>query len=603
MVTPSGSTQRTKLPQAIPIAAAEPPPLERIPPAIRNQRRTPLWVWLVPSLSVAAVVLVAVVVLSSGAFQRASEQVASLDAANQKKAAQPAAQDPAIGNKPPTPDKKAVAGKGDQASTGKGDVQTPAANGENPAKPGGPPKATPPPDNQTGNTVAGAAGTNPSNTPPAGAGATVGGKPISDGQKAPQKPDGKGPAPAVDSPIGKSKVAATDAAKKDEKKTSDALASANPTGTKKPSDKHDPDSVAEPLPAVLKLPEGLKEKQDHLIPGTEIPDGTGMESIEIWVPVDDKQPLNVSRLSPASAVVFLSTTPPTELATFRFDQTSHAVVITPRLTDELGRLRYCVLCINCKKDRKKFQFFAPFDKPPTSPSRDHPRPSWTIAISKVTSETPPLRVESVALRSSKATYIFRPDEIAEKRQPLSESLTSAELNDQLGAAAHQASSNRDDLKIALRVKQIDSGIDFWLPDLKKLFSDMTKVHESRFVEFFDDDKSESAEERQRRRGDARKRIKKQVVKGNERQKIIAALKQFRTELDDKEKSGLDVDRKKEALHRRMHESNALLDDLTRAQELETEVNALAIKSVRLFYELTDQNGKRQKNYLIRVEGD
>ncbi len=199
---------------------------------------------------------------------------------------------------------------------------------------------------------------------------------------------------------------------------------------------------------------------------------------------------------------------------------------------------------------------------------------------------PPLQVEvatvQITSKTTQAMYAFCPEAVeARKGEALLTSLMSPELN-QLLLAIAGTKLDRTDLNLPLHAKQTESSVDFWFSsdDAKRVLGAVTSVQKSRLIDAITHYYDPNPDPKERNRAAAR--IRKQS--GTDRQKIVAALNDFRKEV----LSAFDS-KKPQKLPPVLEDLARLEIDLERAGNLQNNLNAAVLKGARLFYNVKDQD--------------
>jgi hypothetical protein len=584
----AGTTPRTREGILLQNVPAGPPPLEPRIRKVEDKKRVPVWVWLIASLSAAAVVFGSIFLYAVNHPRQAPIQVAGGDATigEAKKQA-------------PQPVNAGEENKNKTAEERK-DHKAPAS-----AKA----VATPPSSTSAKTSVAakaGAAGPKAANqASPTNSTVAKDPKSVEPLPSTSQSASGKPDPQSTSKPLTVAGIAANAARPDDPKKPPRPPARTDPRETQNPAHGLNAASAPLRLPSVLLLPSDLKPKQEAtLIAGADSPGQSRPWSLSLWLPSDGKQSLKVSKGSDTSVALCQAATGSDDLVRFRLNDRTREITITastPR-AEAIKALYFCVLCVGQGHERKTFQFFRPSVAAPGSPAPEHKRPSWTIPVSGPIQEMPPLAVEVATVqltsKTSQTTYAFRPEMAQDKKGgALLASLMSSELNQQL-LAVTGSKSERADINLALHVKQTATSVDFWFgsEDMKRLFTAVTNVQTSRLIDIMVNYRDPSPDQLKKQHDEAARNIKRQ--KGNERQKVSAALKSFR----DKLQEPLDPAKLK-SFQRILGDLDRLQNDLERTDGLQNDLNAAVLKGARLFYHVSDQDGQIQRNYVVKLESD
>ncbi len=582
-----GSTLRLRESASLPNMPSGPPPLEPRIRKLEEEKRVPLWVWLIASLSAAAVVFGAIFIFAINRARTTSNEVAG-DAVGGE--AKKAAQQPANSDKAKTGD----AGKGDKApDTSKTTAAAPSSTTS--ASKGEVAKS----HDGKGNSQTASAATpkaenkQPEKAPANGAASKGDSKTVVQDRGAPEPPKEKAGTPSAKPPSG---TAPTGESKKPEQ------LAANATSKGIPSAKHEQRPADPPLslPNYRSLAHVKPNEEATLIDAKDLPDQSVPLSVTLWVPSDGKQSLTTSKRPPETIVLCETTNVTEDLAALRFDLQTHNVMIKTSKADALKALHFCVLCVSHGQERRTFQFLQTVVVTPTSPASDHKRPSWTIATPQSSQEMPPLAVDvahvHVTSRTSQTMYSFRPEPSQGKKgDALLVSLMSSELNQRLVALAG-TKLDRPDLKLPLHAKQRDSAVDFWFSsdDMKRVFGIVTSVQRGRLIDAIAHYYDPNPDTKEHNKAAAR--IKKQS--GNEKQRIVAALRDFRKEV----LSAFDP-KKPQKFPPVLGDLDRLENDMEQAGNLQNDLNASTLKGARLFYNVKDQDGHLHRNYVVKLESD
>jgi GTPase-associated protein 1, N-terminal domain type 2/GTPase-associated protein 1, middle domain len=382
----------------------------------------------------------------------------------------------------------------------------------------------------------------------------------------------------------------------------------------------------------LSIPLDLKPKAPFPLCKIEgLPTET-LLSLSLFRPVDNKFGLVVTA-NKNSVTIEKDAKPPLRIADIGFDKESKGIHISVERTgrEAQSALRYCLFSIEGSQSEqyaKRFRFFEPVTEPSAiTRVTENTSRGWRISAPAgfLASSAPALLADSLTILMGQDAFRFNPisGDHNEKNRKLPVALESSELNKTLKSlAGHEGDKSWAKLQVHVAESKppLTGAIVSLIHDREviTLLAHLGKVHEERYISLCVDFKcpSESDEQAKLRRNLAKpfKPLRSARVSELERlNSLRMLLRKNMSDLSNLIKNSLADKGRRDLLSTEvrltsiLHQIEQLQTDVNGTEKLQkvltdpTDVKAMSLVGIQLYYEVCNEARYQQKLYVISIE--